>query len=387
MNYQKLGLIFIVLFVTFLAQGQDSYVGKSLSEVKSYTNYEEEQSDCLSETKYKDGILSQVELLYLKKEDDWLGFTSTYYVIFYIKNDICTHIEIDYTNMSKEKLKEYYDKGYKERHLSKYYFSNDYKTYRTLSENVFGDALVTIKRTEVNKLPTSIRTKVTNKIKESEEKALKGKEQREAEKKAKEAILSKVYNLKDIAPEKYDAFVEELKNNFIEGLLKSNQFPSWNEVENKYKSSYTYQNVYGAHYQRKREDGNYYFTEDNHFTLISGENKSFGLIKAFSPKVPSAKVKGVEVDTELKIEKFPMSYTKGVAVVTVKNGNVSFVGNVPNDEIKEFIMEKAKSFSKGRYKIKYKYVKVMGETRFISTEEKIASTGSKLLKGAVNIVY
>jgi len=383
MNLFKAIVSGILLLISISATSQSSQIGKSYQSIKSHLEYiDKDNLKTFMDTKYQDGEVEYLYIFYTDQDNFKCGFISTFKEKYYIKNDKCVSVGIEFANMSYGKVKEIYSKCYADTKLGKYYFSSDYTSYSLITKDILDDPIVTIKKTKLSSLPSSIRTKVSVKLKETEEKAAKDKAAQAAKDKEKKEITSKIYNLKDIDLEAYNSFMTELKNNFIEGMKDNNSFPSWSEIKSKHNNTYEYKSTYSAHYKRISEGSGYYFKDDNTFTLLSGENKSCELIKGFSPRLNSAKHKGFDVMTEVIIDKFPVSYTKAVTTITIKKGAITFLKNEPNEMIKEKLQEKLLKLAKGKYEVGYQFIEVDGEELFISEEQKIASSGSKLLKAA-----
>ncbi len=383
MNLFKTIITSVLLSVSISFFSQSSWIGKSYESIKSHLDYiDKDNLGTSTMTRHQDGEVSEIFIYYYDYTEPKCGFISTFAEYYTIKNNVCVSIKIDYNNMSPEKLKSIYAKCYADTKLGKYYFNTDYTGYRTITKDLFGNARVLVKKTELKNMPSSIRPQVSAKLKETEEKLAKEKVIRDAEEKAKKEITSKIYNLKEIDLTAYESFMTTLTNNFIEGAKDNNSFPTWSEIKEKYNNNYEYKSTYSAHYKRIHDGDNGYFKNDNKFSFVSGENKSCSLIKEFSPRLNAATYKNYKVMTEVVIENFPFIYTKGITVVSIKKGAIVYTKDAPNAIIKEELKSRLLKLAKGKYEIKYQYISANGETKLVATSEKIKSTGSKLLNVA-----
>jgi len=71
-----------------------------------------------------------------------LGLSSDYAIHYVIKNGVLDRIITVYENISVEQLRNRFDKLYGEKHIDEYFFSDDYKSYKTIISNNHGLATV-----------------------------------------------------------------------------------------------------------------------------------------------------------------------------------------------------------------------------------------------------
>ncbi len=340
---------------------QSTYIGDTYENIKQGLSYIDKGNvKSFVKTEYKDGEISNIYLYLYKQKNTMCGYVTSYFTNYRIKNNICVSIDETYSDMSAKELKGYYDKCYEKTKIGEYYFSPDYKTYRLVSEDAIGNAIVDLKETNISELPANIKTQYEIRNKKAEE------------------ARGKIYNLKDINKVEYDNFIKKLNSNFINGLTNLSDFPSWGEIKEMPNGVYVYNNIYSADYKRVKTASG--FKNDNKFTLVSGKNKSCSLIKQFSPKLYSENLNGQDVMTEIIISNYPVVYTKGVTNVSIKKGVITFTKNEPKSEIKEQLKKELSDVTKGKFEIFYQYLEVNGKVSLVFGKQK--QKGNNLLNKA-----
>ncbi len=372
--------VIVILVLAFFSikssWSQDAYIGKSADKVIDYCKYwEQEKGIGLFHKMYEDGELNGVYLMFSNTSDLDFDFVATRSIVFSLKNGVCNEVKIEYVDISKSKLKTYYLAETSDfNSISNYFFAPNYKTYRVLSENILGDAVVKIKKTDMKKLSSSTRAKVNTGVLEYEkQKAQEEKEKAEQlakEKAARTERLSQVLALDKESPEQYNRFIEQLADNFVrEFNAQQEALTEFCKTKRNGASYFEYKNVYAAKYMMKHNGGagnsQSSFEAQNEYRLVSGLNKSLSIVKEASFDIPGVFKDGYWWNTELNLEQIETVVVEGDAEVKVKNGIASYVKGTPPNYVQKKLAEaiKERDESNGKYTVSYFYIKAFNKEK------------------------
>ncbi|MCT4582702.1 MAG: hypothetical protein N4A35_14900 [Flavobacteriales bacterium] len=367
-------IVVLAIFSIKSSWSQEAYIGKSADKVIDYCKYwEQEKGIGLFHKMYEDGELSGVYLMFSNTSDLDFDFVATRSIIFSLKDGVCNEVKIEYVDMSKSKLKTFYVAETSDFNaVGNYFFAPNYKTYRVLSENILGDAVVKIKKTDVKKLSSGTRAKVNTGILEYEKQEAQ-KEKEKAERLAKEKAerterLSKVLALDKESPEQYQRFVEQLTDNLMKEFdYNRNSLTEFCKSKRDGASYFEYKNIYAAKFTRKHngQSGEYEgdFESNNEFKLVAGINKSLSYIKEASFDIPCIFKEGYHRNTELTLSKIETVVVEGETEIKLKNGVLTYVNKTPLDYIQKELEKEVKERNEanGKYVLSYYYIKVFNK--------------------------
>jgi hypothetical protein len=187
----------------------------------------------------------------------------------------------------------------------------------------------------------------------------------------------------------YVEIVKSQRNNIIsclQGYQESYRqyagfIPSYNKIEKMVKKYFVSKNTYTAYYylenviipkdsihkmtfpiSRSASGEAGYLQAHNKFTLVSGEDKECSLLHCSYVTPNSISFSGKEVMPEVTIKNIEVSYIKGISIVKIKNGIVTYQKNPPLSEFQSLLSSKLKKIHNGLYKVKYEVGKVMDST-------------------------
>lgn len=379
----KITLIIILFSIVKINWSQDQYIGKTSQEVLEFCKYWEQEKDIgLFHESYKNGELNEVNLMFSNTSDFDFDFIASRSIIFSIKEGICNKITIEYLEMSKSKLKTYYLANNSEfNNISNYFFAPNYQTYRILSEDILGDAVVEVRKTEVRKLSSGVRTKVSSGLnayaqkqekekREEAERIAKNERARAAEiakqKADRSERLSKVLYLDKDSKEEFNLFIKKLSENFIREFKSQEKSITKFCMSNRNEASFfEYNNVYSAKFKRQHDgslnDSESAFITHNEFKLVSGINKSLSIINEVAFDTPLIYKDNFYWNTQLILEKIKTTVVHGDADVKVKNGKCVFVKGMSPEYLNELLIEKITETNQanGKYTLSYYYIKAL----------------------------
>lgn len=204
---------------------------------------------------------------------------------------------------------------------------------------------------------------------------------------------SKLYDIEVYDKTQYDAIVTSHRDNIVSCLQGYQDFgqhnvgfiPSYNKIEKMNEKYFILKNTYTAYYSLEKviinrdslrsldpsavwatrisSTGEESFLKShNKFTLVSGEDKDCDLLNCGYISIIPLTVLGNEVMPEITLKNIEVSYIKGISVVKIKNGIITYMKNPPLEEFQLLLSSKLKNIHNGLYRIKYEVGKVMDST-------------------------
>ncbi len=349
------------------------------------------------DVKYNYDTITEVIQCYSNQYLAGLG-TVSYYCKHYVMQDgRLAYTITQFEDMDSVQVKKYFEANYRENKIGDLFFSENFTHYSIIYADNKGNAIIECHKAGENEMPPEMQAEIEKRLKEQQEAKRVNMEETEAKKQRE--IKSKTYDLEVYDSAAYDLFINDLRQSLIEGLKSYSSFPEWAQIENESKKCFTFSSSYEASFKlvdRSIENaGNGYlllpvinnFASDNHFVLISGDDNACSFLKYASPSLPTINYKGYNVMTDAGVKDIDVFYIKGITHIKIKDGVVTYKKYLPPAEIQESLSQKLKTLSNGLYHVKYKTGKVMGQS-FITTEnEKMVTTGGRILRVTGAIVF
>ena len=383
----------IISLALSTAYGQQIKIGQDASYVKQliqystqmrtgYDSYGNSKGNNVDwDVKYYNGEISEVIQCYSQQ----------YLIDFRTVADFCKHYIMDngrlayvltqYENISVSKLKEYFDRSNIDTKAGDLYFSDNFKTYSKIYLHQNGLATVKYTTAKQSDLPKSIRSSIRKK-QEAEAKAEQDRllaEQKEQEKESE--IKSKVYDLKQYAPEKYQNALDRQRERIINYFMKNSsdyysrsKFPSFRDLEQRDIKFEHFNNTYTISYEledHSRPSVNYgsYIKAGStdirgtqKVELIEGTDNNCSLLKSTSiGRLPTIEIEGYEVMTKATFENIKVDFTRGLTEVKIKKGDIEFKRFPPEQDLQSVIIDNLKDKPKGKYKVRYEIGNILGK--------------------------
>lgn len=331
------------------------------------------------DVKYFDGAISEVVQCFYKQYLADIRLFANYCKYYIMKDNKLAHIVTQYEDVSVSELEEFYNKSAQSKKIEKLYFSDDYTYYSTIYLHDNGLATVELHKTKPQNLSKSILTKVNAELKKFNE--LKNQRDLEAynESQNKRDIISKVYDIKQYSPDKYNKVVENLRKSLKkffsdrESYYGAENFPSFTTIEKSNNKYARFTNVYRVSYtteDHSRESKNYgnvivAGSKDvkilKDIELINGTDTELKLFKYVSVYLPTLEVKGYEVMTEVHFNPLKVDFSRGITRIKIKNGDVEFKKFPPERDLQQIIINHLRSKKEGTYIVKYQISDILGE--------------------------
>ncbi len=392
---KNLTVIITTFFLTIsTTYGQTIEIGQDADYIKQLIEWSTRQrsgydsygnskgNNVVWDVKYYDGQISEVIQCYSQQ----------YLIDFRIIADFCKHFIMEkgklayvltqYDNISVSKLKELYDHSTNNEKIDDLYFSDDYSNCSKIYLHSNGLATIKWTATKQSDLPINIRNEIKRKQdafdKAEQEKIIE--EQKEQEK--ENEIKSKVYDLKQYAPNEYREAFNKQRERIIEYFLNSSsgyfssgiKFPSFRDLAQRELKFENFNNTYTVTYEledHSRPSVNYgsYIAAGSidirgiqKVELVEGTDKNCSLIKSTSiGRLPTIEIEGYEVMTKATFKNITVDFTRGLSEVKIKKGEIEFIKFPPKEELKSVIIEKLKNNQKGKYVVKYEIGNILGE--------------------------
>lgn len=310
-------------------------------------------------------------------------FENQFYLDLRMNVNLCKHyimeqgrlayILTQYENVSKEKIIEMYDELYKDSKVNNLYFDEEFEHYSKIYLGKTRYATIEYRKVDLNKVPVSVKKEIEIKQKLIAQKKL----EKEKEEQRREEITSKYYDLSKFDITTYNSIVNNVKQKIINyfksseeaGNYNRSNVPTFNKLLNGVEKKYRYTNSFVAHYETGHGGSTYEYLELQDIItdpVSNGENISlfntFNQIIGWTGVKPTLKIDGYEVKTEARI-KICIDYAKGISVVKIKDGNLEFIENTPDEDLLEKIKNKLDLETgglKGKYIVKYEFSDIMG---------------------------
>jgi hypothetical protein len=184
--------------------------------------------------------------------------------------------------------------------------------------------------------------------------------------KKKDEITSKEYNLKEIAPDKYQDVYNTLQKELLQCLVEEYYHKSYSHIIPFFKEmndlhNYHLQNIYSAKFHR--EGDSYYKDYKAEYTFLEGtDTKCNALYTAWWYRYfPLINKDGFDVSINFTVDSVKIDFYKGIVKVKVKKNDVEFISESPAADIKEKIINNIISKEKGIYFVGYEYGEIMGK--------------------------
>lgn len=204
-------------------------------------------------------------------------------------------------------------------------------------------------------------------------------EKEKEERKIRE-IRSKVYDLKEYAPNLYQKIFntqrDEIENYFMGKPTKKypsrGGFPSFSALDNRRKVKFEqFKNTYTALYELENfTRGSSKYRDSlvslrdirlkQEFKLVEGTDRSCSFIESMSIGIPKIQIEGYDVMTKATFE-FKVDFTRGITVVKIKGGDVKFTKFPPEQDLQPIIIEHLKNNPNGNYEVKYEVGNILGK--------------------------
>ncbi|MBA7533354.1 hypothetical protein ES705_25592 [subsurface metagenome] len=353
---------------------------------------------------YYDGQITEVIQCYSKQYLIDLRLSANFCKYYMMEYGKLAYVLTQYENVSLNNLQSSYENSYGNMKIDDYYFSDDYKHYSKLYLAKNGYATVEWKKTDVNKLPSNIKSEIALNIKKQEEKEQQRQLEEEKRLKKEKEIKSKTYDLKEYNISLYNETFADIKNAIASyfkepsGYYRSSNVPTFEEIIKGNDKKYRFTNTYTAYYKLEDhsresvdygyyiEAGSYDVKQKKEISLLSGSDNSCSLFNSISVKIPTISVKGYEVMTEATFPNIKVDYAKGITIVKIKSNEVNFIKYSPDSDIQEIIKEKLKAEPKGKYIIKYEIGDIMGKEISNIEKEKAPNKTLGVLKTVGSVV-
>lgn len=390
---KKLTVITAIILQTLsVAHGQTIEIGQDANYVKQliewstrqrtgYDSYGNSKGNNVDwDVKYYNGQVSEVIQCYSQQYLIDFRTVADFCKHYIMENGKLAYVLTQYENISVSKLKEYYDRSYSDKKAGDLYFSDDYKNYSKIYLHQNGLATVKWAAAKQSDLPEKIRNDIRQKqqaeAKAEQERILA--EQKEQEKERE--IKSKVYDLKQYAPDEYQKALSSQRDRIVNYFMRNSSdysrnssFPSFYELEQREIKFERFKNTYTASYEledHSRPSVNYGsvivagsndIRGTQQFKLIEGTDQSCSLLKSAYIRLPTMKIEGYEVMTKATFENIKVDFTRGLTVVKIKGGEVEFTKFPPEQDLQSVIIDNLKDKPKGKYVVKYEIGNILGK--------------------------
>ncbi|MCO5234270.1 MAG: hypothetical protein M9888_11105 [Chitinophagales bacterium] len=390
---KKLTVIAAIILQTLsTAYGQTIEIGQNANSVKQLIEWSTRQrtgydsygnskgNNVVWDTKYYNGQISEVIQCYSQQYLIDFRTVADFCKHYIMENGKLAYILTQYENISVSKLKEFYDRSYSSTKAGDLYFSDDYKNYSKIYLHQNGLATVKWTTAKQSDLPEKIRSE----IKRKQEAEAKAEQQRVlAEKKEKDKereIKSKVYDLKQYAPDEYKDALSRQRDRIVNYFMKNSSdyysrgnFPSFRDLEQRdvkferFKNTYTVSYALEDHSRPSVNYGSYIAAGSNDIRgtqqvkLIDGTDQSCSLLKSNSIRLSTIKIEGYEVMTKATFENIKVDFTRGLTVVKIKGGEVEFTKFPPEQDLQSVIIDNLSDKPKGKYIVKYEIGNILGK--------------------------
>lgn len=412
----KFFLTVFLIFILASSYGQKIEIGQSAQKTKQIIEYSTRSrtgydsygnsmgNNIVWDVNYFDGEISEVIQC----------FSRQYLTDLKILADFCKHYIMDkgklayvltqYENISVAKLRESYNQLNSTKKINDLYFTEGYENYSTIYLHSNGLATVKWEKTNLDDLSPSIESAINRKLIETKEverqKLLAQQRRKEREKE----IKSKLYNLQEYAPDKYEQVLNSqrkaIKKYFKNPLAYngSERFPSFKTLEKSVEKQERFKSIYNVHYKLKNnskesvdyESVNIAGSQDietlKNVELVSGIDKNLKLFNSASISLPTIEMEGFEAMSEATLNNIKVDFTRGITEVKIKKGKVEFKKYPPEKDLQTKIVETLTSQPKGRYLIQYEIADIMGETEVTTDIEKIPNKAKKIVKTASSVL-
>ncbi len=182
------------------------------------------------------------------------------------------------------------------------------------------------------------------------------------------AINSQVYDVQKTAPDTYENFKIELKNELIRVLKAGNRdIPSFQDFfdnidKSNFSATWSLSNNYNLNWSTSFDDAGYRQIVKND-TINKGVDKDWILLWSCKVGMPFIKVDGVNAKfLTLTVKNIEVDFTKGISLAKIKDDAIEYSKYPPPPEMMEKIKAKViGAHYKGYFLITYELGNVMGE--------------------------
>lgn len=199
---------------------------------------------------------------------------------------------------------------------------------------------------------------------------MKRKEEKALEEKKRLEITSKVYDLSQFAPDKYQSAFNNQKDEIINYFMinssdyySTNNFPSFQNLEKSNLKFERFNNTYTISYEIDKLGNS---SSNNTKTiqqveLIGGTDQNCTLLKSTPIQLPIIQIEGYNVKTKATFNNVKVDFTRGITKVKIKKGEVLFTKFLPEQDLQSIIIENLKNMSNGKYIVKYEIGNILGQ--------------------------
>lgn len=188
---------------------------------------------------------------------------------------------------------------------------------------------------------------------------IKRKEKEEIERKKRIEITSKVYDLKQFAPDSYKSTFDKQREEIVNYFNNTANFPSFQDLERRSEKFERFKNTYTVYYELEKQGNE--INQIQQVELIDGIDQNNSLLKSASIQIPTIKVEGYKVMTKATFENIKVDFTRGITKVKIKGGEVKFTKFPPEQDIQTLIIDHLKDKPKGKYVVKYEIGNILGQ--------------------------
>lgn len=326
-----------------------------------------------SDVQYNNGVITDVIQCYKNQFYVDLRMSVDFCKHYIMGNGKLAYILTQYENVSKEKIIKVYDELYEDTKVNDLYYDEEFEHYSKIYLGNNGYATIEFRKAELDKMPASVKKEIEMKQNIIAQKRL----EKEKEEQKREEITSKYYDLSKYDITTYNSIVNDVKQKIIKyfksseksGNYDRSSIPTFNKLLNGEEKKYQYTNSFVAHYETGHGGSTYEYLELQDIIPDSvRKEESISLFNTFNQIIgwtgvkPTLKIDGHEVKTEARI-KISIDYAKGISVVKIKDGNLEFLENTPNEDLLEKIKSKLDleiGGLKGKFIVKYEFSNIMG---------------------------
>jgi hypothetical protein len=194
----------------------------------------------------------------------------------------------------------------------------------------------------------------------------KANESKDSYNKKKEEITLKVYDLKEIAPDKYQSVYNTLQKALLQSFVEEYYHPSYQHLlpffnEMREDKCYHFFNIYKAKFNR--ESDSYYKYYNPEYTLLKGtDNNCLALNTAWWYRYfPLVEKDGFDLSINITVDSIKIDFYKGIIKAKVKKNDIEFDSEIPDPDLKEIIKNNLNIKGKGIFFVGFEYGEIMGK--------------------------
>jgi hypothetical protein len=303
-----------------------------------------------------------------------------YYIMDANEEYVC-HLR-QFENISIEELKHNFNEFYAGRIIANYYFDENFEIYYELylADNKY--ATSRSKKVVLSNFNPKIRSQIEKKQVEvfnKQQKQLKLEQENQKRIKEKEdSIKSTVFDLKTNSYSTYKYFTHDLSLK-IKKELSNNDSLSFPIISKSKLNKIRFTSAYNLHYGYLKHNRSIDFDYFENIVFISGNNEEIQSLK--NVDLPLIYIDNYKVHTETKFENIKIDFVRGITKVKIKNGEIVFKKDLPDEDIQEIISRRLINEQNGLYIVKYEVSDILGEKDVIVITEQTKDIGIKILKG------